>query len=62
MVYFFLFSFLISIVFLSLFTAIVMSGYFATTQEEKRAEMIEIIKNYKKVWSDFDPDGTGVIS
>jgi len=61
-VYFFLFSFLISIVFLSLFIAIVMSGHFATNTDGKRAEMIEIIKNYKNVWSDFDPDGTGVIS
>jgi hypothetical protein len=39
-----------------------MSGHFATNTDGKRAEMIEIIKNYKNIWSDFDPDGTGVIS
>lgn len=24
--------------------------------------MIKIIKNFRRVWSNFDPDGTGMIS
>jgi hypothetical protein len=53
--YFFSFALLISIIFLNLFIAIILNGYFDTRDQEKQTLNSEMLESFKEVWSTFDP-------
>lgn len=59
--YFFTYSFTISIVFLSLFTAIICAAYFAVSDNNKDKKFAEMIQHFRVIWSNFDPRATGKI-
>lgn len=59
--YFFTYSFTISVVFLSLFTAIICAAYFAVSDNNKDEKFAEMIQHFRIIWSNFDPSATGKI-
>lgn len=59
--YFFTYSFTISVVFLSLFVAIICAAYFAVSDKNKDKKFKEMIVRFRGIWSHFDPDATGQI-
>lgn len=60
--YLFTFSFLISLVFINLFVAIILQGYFSNIQKDKGQKVFQNIEKFKTVWSKYDRRGTGVIA
>ena len=60
-IYFTCYSIVISIVFLSLFVAIVLSGYFASSDKSKKEAVIQLTLKFQRAWSIYDPLGTGKI-
>jgi hypothetical protein len=59
--YFFTYSFLISVVFLSLFIAIIQSAYFNATNKYKDRKVEKQIERFRILWSNYDRQATGVI-
>ena len=60
--YFFTYSFTISIVFLSLFVAIICAAYFAVSDNKKDKKVAKEIERFRVTWSHFDPKATGMIA
>lgn len=52
---------LVSMIFLNLFIAIILNGYFQTTEREKQVINSNLLENYRDAWAVFDPDATGYI-
>lgn len=52
---------MISVVFLSLFIAIICAAYFAASDNNKDKKFKDMIERYRMIWSFFDPDGKGEI-
>ena len=46
---------------MNLFIAIILQGYYQTTEMEKQVVNSEIMRTYKDAWAKFDPEGTGFI-
>ena len=59
--YFISFMLIVSLVFLNLFIAIILEGFFNTTQADQMRIGEMAIDEFKDVWKEFDPDGTGYI-
>jgi hypothetical protein len=59
--YFFTFVILISLIFLNLFMAIIMNGYFDTRDRQVQALNEEMLGLFKTAWSAFDPEASGFI-
>jgi hypothetical protein len=57
----FSFVFLITLVFLNLFVAIILNGYFETRNDIKQEINKEIIDEFKSAWANLDPNATGMI-
>ena len=55
------FVFLISLIFLNLFVAIILDGYFETRNDRQNMQKDELLENFRKGWSEFDADATGLI-
>jgi hypothetical protein len=55
------FVILVNFVFLNLFVAIILNGYFETTDKESQAMNSDMLGIFKDAWSAFDPDATGFI-
>ena len=53
--YFSAFSIIVSIVFLSLFVAIVLQGYFATNEKNKKENVKDNTLRFQRAWALFDP-------
>jgi len=60
-IYFVTYVILISLIFLNLFIAIIMNGYFETREKENQVINQEILSLFRDTWSVFDPDATGKI-
>lgn len=60
-IYFSAFSIIVSIIFLSLFVAILLSGYFASSEKNKKEAVKENTLRFQRAWALFDPKATGVI-
>lgn len=58
-IYFFTYSFLISIIFLSLFVAIILSAYLSVNDTHRDKSVQEMIERFRFEWSMFDPEATG---
>lgn len=56
--YFFIYSFMMSIIFLSLFVAIICAAYFAVSDNNKCPEFKRMIIRFQETWSHFDPRAT----
>ena len=59
--FFFIFSFMISIIFLSLFVAIICAAYFAVSDNNKDPKFKHMIIRFQETWSHFDPTATNKI-
>ena len=60
-VYFISYIFLVGLIFLNLFIAIILQGYYQTTELEKQVVNSEIMARYKDAWAEYDPEATGYI-
>ena len=60
-VFFISYIFLVGLIFLNLFIAIILQGYYQTTELEKQVVNSEIMARYKDAWAEFDPEATGYI-
>lgn len=56
--YFVSFTFLVALVFLKLFIAIIIQGYEQTEIQDTRLFNVEMKEKFKEVWAEFDPDAT----
>ena len=54
--YFYTFYFLVNIVFMNLFIAIILDGYNQSQLKESRLVNADTLERFRDVWSDFDPD------
>jgi hypothetical protein len=54
-IYMFSFSFLISIVFMNLFIAIILQGYFSQVNNDENSGKKLIIERFRDSWASFDP-------
>jgi len=61
MVYFFTYLVIVTLIFLNLFVAIILNGYFDTRDQESHSLNGEVLGVFKESWSKFDPDATGYI-
>jgi hypothetical protein len=52
---------IVSLIFLNLFIAIILEGFFLSTQEQKIRISAETLELFKTSWTKFDPDATGMI-
>jgi hypothetical protein len=60
-IYFFSYITLVSLVFLNLFVAIILDGYFRTKDQEGHELNGIILGVFQDHWARFDPDATGYI-
>lgn len=60
-IYFGSYILLIPMIFLNLFIAIILNGYFEVTEREKQIFNTTLMEKYRDSWSRFDPDATGFI-
>jgi len=61
LIYFFTYLILITLVFLNLFVAIILNGYFETRDQQSAELNADIFEGFKDAWSKFDHDATGLI-
>jgi hypothetical protein len=54
--------FLVNLVFLKLFIAIILQGYSSTQTQDKRLFNIDMNERFREVWSEFDPEATTFIN
>lgn len=54
-IYFTVYSLMVSIVFLSLFIAIVLSGYFVSNEKHKKESIKYLTLRFQRAWALFDP-------
>lgn len=59
--YFISYLIFITLIFLNLFVAIILNGYFETKNEDSHMLNKEVLETFKETWSKFDPDATGHI-
>jgi hypothetical protein len=59
--YFIVYTFLIAIVFMNLFIAIILDGYFDAVDQDAQVLTPELSNSYLEAWSKFDPDALGLI-
>jgi hypothetical protein len=52
---------MITLVFLNLFIAIILNGYFETRDQEGQALSSDLMTSFKDGWAKFDQDATGII-
>ena len=52
---------MITLVFLNLFIAIILNGYFDTRDQEGQRLSNDMMQDFKDGWAKFDPDATGII-
>ena len=60
--YFFSYVFIISIIFMNILIAIILSVYFTMSDDARHEEFNQILSNFKNAWSYFDPNAKGEIS
>ena len=60
-IFFVSFIFIVSIIFLNLFIAIILQGYYQTQEMDKQVVNREIMSQYRNAWAKFDPEATGFI-
>ena len=60
-IYFFSYLVIITLIFLNLFVAIILNGYFDTRDQESHSLNGEVLGVFKESWAKFDPDATGYI-
>ncbi|TNV88156.1 hypothetical protein FGO68_gene6076 [Halteria grandinella] len=60
-IFFISFFFMVGLVFLKLFIAIILEGYMKTQVQDTRAFNNDIREHFREVWADFDPDATTFI-
>lgn len=58
-VFFITYIFLVGLIFLNLFIAIILQGYYQATEMEKQVVNSEIMHKYRDAWAQFDQDATG---
>ena len=46
---------------MNLFIAIILQGYYQTTEIEKQVINRKTLDQYKDIWAEFDPNATGYI-
>lgn len=56
MIFFISYMFIVSLIFLKLFIAIILRGYDQTQLQDSRLFNHEMTMRFKEVWADFDPD------
>lgn len=61
MIFFISYLFIVNLVFLKLFIAIILKGYEQAQIQGQRLFNDEINEKFRKVWSEFDPDATSFI-
>ena len=60
--YFFTFYSFVTLVFLNLFIAIILNGYFETKEQETQIVNGELLGVFRQAWCKFDPDATGFMA
>ncbi len=61
-VYFLTFILVVKLIFLNLFVAIILEGYFDTNQKDKGIVNADIQYHFKQCWAKYDPFATGFMS
>ena len=51
----------VSMVFLNLFIAIILEGFSSTSEQEEQTVSEPQIEQFRRLWSEYDPDATGLI-
>ena len=59
--YFYFYILLVSLIFLNIFIAIILQGYFQTQEMEQQELNSAILENFRDAWSKFDPDASKFI-
>jgi hypothetical protein len=59
--YFMSYLIFITLIFLNLFVAIILNGYFETRNEDSHMLNQDVLETFRETWSKFDPDATGLI-
>ena len=59
--YFFAYILIVGLVFLNIFIAIILQGYFQTMEQEKQTINKTALEQYRDAWSKHDPYATGYI-
>ena len=59
--YFISYIFIVGLIFLNLFIAIILQGYYQTTEMEKQVVNSEIMNRYRDAWAEFDPEAKGYL-
>lgn len=52
---------MVTLIFLNLFIAIILNGYFETRDQARKELNAEALEKFVNAWSDYDPDATGYI-
>jgi len=60
-VFFISYMLMITLIFLNLFVAIILNGYFDTRNEDSHMLNQDVLEMFRETWSHFDPDATGFI-
>ena len=58
MVFFFSYVFLVQLIYLKLFIAIILQGFQDTTEKDNKFLSADTADNFRETWSKFDPDAT----
>ncbi|TNV88195.1 hypothetical protein FGO68_gene12429 [Halteria grandinella] len=61
-IYFVSYMFVVNLVFLKLFIAIILQGYSSTQTQDKRLFNIDMNERFREVWAEFDPEATTFIN
>jgi hypothetical protein len=56
LIFFISYMFIVSLIFLKLFIAIILGGYDQTQLQDSRLFNHEMTMRFKEVWAEFDPD------
>ena len=54
--------FIVSLVFLKLFIAIILQGYHNTVAQDQRLFNLDMSERFREKWADFDPEATTFIN
>lgn len=60
-IYFMTYYFMVPLIFLNLFIAIILEGFEQTSKKESSAVQDEELDKFIKVWAKYDNEGTGII-
>ncbi len=60
--YFISYMFIVNLIFLKIFIAIILDGYNATQIQDRRLFNTDMNDRFREVWAEFDPEGTTFIS